>query len=65
MFSRSALFLVSILVISATFAQAQRVSPYESHERVRAIVDRDGAGTATDPYRPKFCRIQKQKKSRT
>lgn len=49
-------WVLAFLPVSLTFstvAQAQRVSPYDTHVRVYAIVERVGAGTPDDPYRPK------------
>lgn len=56
--------LVLLLLLSLVFplaAWAQRVSPYDSHVRIWAILPVDGKGTAADPFRPKHLKNPKVK----
>jgi hypothetical protein len=49
------LFLVAFLLcLFSLSAYAQRVSPYDSHTRIYAIVPVDGRGTKDDPFRPRY-----------
>jgi len=49
------LFLATcLLFLFCLTAYAQRVSPFESHTRIYAIVPVDGKGTKDDPFRPKY-----------
>lgn len=58
---RVPLIVAAALVASCLTASAQRVSPYDSHYRIYAIVERDGKGTQDDPYRPKHIANPKKK----
>jgi hypothetical protein len=49
------LFLAAcLLFLFCLSAGAQRVSVYQSHTRLYAIVPVDGRGTKADPFRPKY-----------
>ena len=58
---RVAPILAIAVLVSCLTASAQRVSPYDSHYRIYAIVDRDGKVTNDDPYRPKHIANPKKK----
>ncbi len=48
------ILLVALALGLCATARAQRVSSYDSHVRVYAVVEKVGAGTSDDPYRPKY-----------